>query len=90
MSPEWASVSAEARTHLRYALARLDSLRATAVGFELERVIGRHIEKVTFPRDKPLFVRLQLDDGRQIDLLQPPVESDAGAPSRTLFPGPVG
>lgn len=81
-----ASTSAEARMHLRYALAQLDSLRAVSVGFELERVVGRHIERVTFPREKPLFVRLHLDDGSEIDLLQQPVEPD-DASSRTIPPG---
>ncbi len=82
-----ASVSAEARTHLRYALAQLESLRATDVGFELERVVGRHITQVTFPRERPLFVRLHLEDGTEIDLLQPAVEPDDEAPSRTQSPG---
>lgn len=65
-----ASVSREARMHLRYGLAQLDSLRATTVGFELERVVGHHIDRVSFPRQNPLFVRLHLDDGTEVDLLQ--------------------
>lgn len=85
-----ASVSAEARMHLRYALARLDSLRATTVGFELERVVGRHIEKVTFPRQNPLFVRLHLDDGTSLELLQRPDEPAEDAPSRSAASGPPG
>lgn len=81
------AIGAEARMQLRYALAQLDTLRATSVGFELERVVGRHIERVTFPRERPLFVRLHLDDGTEIDLLQPPVEPDDDSPGRTLPPG---
>lgn len=81
-----ASVSNEARMHLRYGLAQLDSLRATTVGFELERVVGRHIDQVSFPRENPLFVRLHLDDGTQIDLLQPPSEPDDAAPGRSAAP----
>lgn len=81
------AIGAEARMQLRYALAHLDTLRATSVGFELERVVGRHIERVTFPRERPLFVRMHLDDGTEIDLLQPPVEPDEDAPGRTLPPG---
>jgi hypothetical protein len=84
-----ASVSAEARMHLRYALAQLESLRATDVGFELERVVGRRIDRVSFPRDKPLFVRLHLEDGGVIDLLQPPVEAEDDAPSRSAPPEPA-
>lgn len=82
-----ASVSAEARMHLRYALAQLESLRATDVGFELERVVGRHITQITFPRERPLFVRLHLDDGTAIDLLQPAGDPDEEAPHRTQPPG---
>lgn len=81
------AIGAEARMQLRYALAQLDTLRATSVGFELERVVGRHIEGVTFPRERPLFVRLHLDDGTEIELLQPPAEPDDDAPGRTLPPG---
>lgn len=80
------SVSNEVRMHLRYGLAQLDSLRATTVGFELERVVARHIDKVSFPRENPLLVRLDLDDGTQIDLLQQPSEPDDAAPGRSAAP----
>lgn len=85
-----ASVSAEARMHLRYALARFDSLRATTIGFELERVVGRHIEKVMFPRQNPLLVRLQLDDGTSVELLQRPEEPPDDAPGRSTASRPPG
>jgi hypothetical protein len=42
-----ASSSAKARMHLRDAMAQLDSLCATTVGFELARVVGRHLENVS-------------------------------------------
>ena len=81
-----ASVSSEARMHLRYALAQLESLRATDIGFELERVVGRHITAVTFPRERPLFIRLHLDDGGVLDLIQPAGEPDDSQASRTEPP----
>lgn len=81
-----ASISRTARAQLRYALARLDSLRATTVGFDLEAVVGRYIERVTFPRRHPLFVRLHLDDGQYVDLLQQPAEP-ADGPARSAPPG---
>lgn len=81
-----ACVGLEARSQLRYALARLESLRITSVGFDLESVIGRHIERVTFPKREPLIVRLHLDDGRMIDFLQQPAEPTDG-PARTAPPG---
>lgn len=83
-----ACISRTARAQLRYALARLDSLRATTVGLDLEAVVGRYIERVTFPRRHPLCVRLHLDDGQHVDLLQQPAEP-ANGPARSAPPGPV-
>jgi hypothetical protein len=77
-----ACVSNVARAQLRYALARLDSLRATSLGFEIEAVVGRHIEKVTISKANPLLVRLQLEGGDTIELLQQPGEPMPG-PART-------
>jgi hypothetical protein len=70
------------RARLRYALAGLDSLRAATVGFELEALVGRHIEQVSFPNQQPLSVRLHLDDGHHIDLLQQPAELTDGPARR--------
>ena len=83
-----ASISAAARAQLRYALARLDSLRAVSVGFEIESVLGRHIEEVSFPKSNPLLVQLKLDDGSSIELLQQPKEPGEG-PARAAPPGPA-
>lgn len=83
-----ASISRSARAQLRYALTRLDSLRAVTVGFEIETVLGRHIEAVAFPASNPLLVRLQLDDGSRIDLLQQPSDPAEG-PARAAPPGPA-
>lgn len=83
-----ACVSVEARAQLRYALAHLESLRAPTIAFELEAVVGRQIQRITFPRKHPLFVRLHLDDGTTIDLLQHPGEPDDG-PARAAPSGPA-
>ena len=83
-----ASISAAARAQLRYALTRLDSLRAVAVGFEIEAVLGRHIESVSFPTSNPLLVRLELDDGSAIELVQQPTDPGEG-PARAAPPGPA-
>lgn len=83
-----ASISAAARAQLRYALTRLDSLRAVTVGFEIEAVVGKHIEAVTFPASNPLLVRLELDDGSTIELLQQPTDPGEG-PARAAPPGPA-
>jgi hypothetical protein len=81
-----ACISDAARAQLRYALARLDTLRATSLGFEVEAVVGRHIEQVTIHAANPLLVRLQLQGGDTIELLQQPGEPEPG-PARTRAPG---
>lgn len=78
-------VSDLARAQLRYALARVDALRATSFGFEVEAVVGRQIERVTFPKANPLLVRLHLEGGEVLELLQQPAEPEP-APSRTQPP----
>jgi hypothetical protein len=83
-----ASVSETTRAHLRYALAQLDSLRATKVGFEIEHAVGRRISDVSIPQEHPLFVRLHLDDGTNLDLLQQPDEPGPG-PARQAWGDPA-
>ena len=69
-----ACVTDEVRTQLRYSLARLETLRASSVGFEMEAVVGRQIERVEFPKTNPLLVRLHLEGGGMVELLQQPAE----------------
>jgi hypothetical protein len=69
-----ASISVVARGQLRYTMARLESLRTVQLGFEIEKVVGRQIKRVTVPKSNPLLVRLELDDGATLDLLQQPTE----------------
>lgn len=83
-----ACLSPAARAQLRHALARLDALRSVSVGFEIEAVVGRHIASVTFPSANPLTVRLHLDDGTTIELLQQPSDPTRG-PAREAPPGPA-
>lgn len=71
-----AAISEPARKQLRYALIQLDALRTADLGFEVEAVIGRRIEKVEVPARDPLSVRIQLDDGQVIQLLQQPGSPD--------------
>ena len=70
------SISESARKQLRYALIQLDALRAADLGFEVEAVVGRTIRKVEVPGRSPLEVRIQLDDGQVIQLLQQPSTPD--------------
>lgn len=80
-----ASISNAARAQLRYALARLDALRTPSVGYDIEAVVGRQISDVSFPNRDPLLVRLRLDDGAEIDLLQQSGEPGEG-PARAAPP----
>jgi hypothetical protein len=71
-----ASISEAARKHLRYALIQLDALRTADLGFEVEAIVGRTIQQVDVPARDPLTVRIQLDDGMVIQLLQQPGTPD--------------
>lgn len=71
-----ASITEAARKQLRYALIQLDALRTADLGFEVEAVVGRTIRKVEVPAREPLTVRIQLDDGNVIQLLQQPGTPD--------------
>lgn len=80
-----ASISDQVRAQLRYGLARLDSLRATEVGFRVEEVVGQRITAVDFPSRSPLEVLFSLEDGQVIRLLQQPGEPGPG-PARQGAP----
>ena len=84
-----ASLTSLARSQLRYALVRLDALRTPYLGFDVERVIGRSIERAEVPKGDPLTVRLHLDDGSVIELLQQPGEP-GGASARATVGPPAG
>ena len=71
-----ASISERARKQLRYARIQLDALRTADLGFEVEAVVGRAIQRVEVPARDPLTVRIQLDDGQVIQLLQQPGAPD--------------
>lgn len=71
-----ASMSETARKQLRYALIQLGALRTADLGFEIEAVVGRTIQKVEVPARDPLTVRIRLDDGNVIQLLQQPGTPD--------------
>lgn len=78
----------EARTALRYALARPDALRTPAIGFELENAVGKRIRGVRPVSDNPLLVELELSDGSLLRLVHQPALVDQLGPSRS--PAPLG
>jgi hypothetical protein len=74
-----ASLSEAARKRLRYALIQLYALRTADLGFEIEAIIGRTIRDVEIPARDPLSVRIELDSGQIIELLQQPGTPDQEA-----------
>jgi hypothetical protein len=74
-----AVLSEEARTALRYALARRDALRTPKLGFELEAV-DKRVRRVYKSDDDGALLTLELSDGSKLELLIPPeVPGAAGA-----------
>lgn len=73
-----ACVSNEVRAQLRFALARLDSLRSPEIGFRIEEVIGKEIADVVISKSNPLVVEFHFGDGTMIELLQRPGEPGPG------------
>jgi hypothetical protein len=71
-----AAVSEQARKQLRYALIQLDALRTADLDFQVEAVVGRTISGVDIPARSPLEVRIRLDDGQELRLLQQPGSPD--------------
>lgn len=81
-----AVLSEEARTSLRYALARLDAFRTPAIGFELEQAVGKRIFSVKQHPDNPLVVVLELVDGTCVELVMQPAHVEQHAPARRVAP----
>ena len=82
------SVTEEVRTQLRYALARLDSLRSPMLSIELSRVVGQEVAKARVAKRNPLVVELTLADGNVLRLLQEPGSPEPG-PGRTTASVPA-
>lgn len=81
-----AVLTEEARTALRYALARCDALRTPSIGFEIESAIGKRIRAVRAVASNPLLVELDLADGSTLTLVQRPEPVDQEGPRRTAAP----
>ena len=87
----FAVLSEDARTALRYALARVDALRTPVVGFELEAAVGKRIRAVRQVSDNPLLVEIELADGSALRLVQQPgpVDQVGQMPSRAAGTTPI-
>jgi hypothetical protein len=77
-----AVLSEDARTALRFALARNDAFRTPEIGFELEQAISKRIFSVHQHPDNPLVVVVELADGTVVELVKQPAEVTQHAASR--------
>lgn len=66
----------EARSQLRYAIAKFDSFRSVELSESIEAAVGRTISAVAVDNSNTLTVDLTLDDGTVLHLVQPPVDPD--------------
>ena len=80
------SLTDPARIQLRYALARMDSLRTPDIGHELDLAIGQRITTVLYPNAKRPTVGLVLEDGTQLELLPRPGDTTLKGPRRAKPP----
>ena len=76
------SLTDPARIQLRYALARMDSLRTPDIGHELDLALGQRITEVVRPDSVRPHVSLVLEDGSVLDLLPRPGDTPQTGPRR--------
>jgi hypothetical protein len=80
------SLSDDARIHLRYALARMDSLRTPDIGAELDLAVGQRVLRVERPQGKRMAIVLHLGDGSTLELLPRPGSPNLDGPRRRIAP----
>ena len=80
------SLTDDARLQLRYALARMDSLRTPDIGAELELAVGQRVVGVERPRGKRMTIVLHLSDGATLELLPRPGTTSLEGPRRQKAP----
>jgi hypothetical protein len=81
-----AVLSEEARTRLRYELARVDALRSPKFAFSLEEIIGERIVDIRQESENPLGVEIELKSGERLHLLMQPDPVDPSGPAHAVAP----
>ncbi|HUW87422.1 MAG TPA: hypothetical protein VMW30_03490 [Candidatus Paceibacterota bacterium] len=76
------SLSDIARMQLRYALARMDSLRVPVLDASFSEAIGQKITDIQSPRKASPTVRLILENGKALEVLLPATSTDQEGPTR--------
>ena len=82
---QW-SLTDPARLQLRYALARMDSLRTPDVGGDLMAAVGQKIVDIKLPKRGYQTITLVLGNGKSVEVLPKPGNTPQGGPARKINP----
>lgn len=80
------SLTDPARLRLRYALARMDSLRTPDLNSNLQEAVGQKIIDVKLPRKGQQTIKLMLDNGKTLEVLPKPGYTTLDEPARRKIP----
>ena len=80
------SLSDPARLQLRYALARMDSLRTPDLSSDLAGAVGQKIVDIHLPKKGNQTIKLILDNGKSIEVLPKPGNTSQDGPLRRVIP----
>jgi len=80
------SLTDPARLRLRYALARMDSLRTQDLSLEIQEAVGQRIIDIKLPRKGQQTVKLLLENGKTLEVLPKPGDTAQGGPGRRRIP----
>lgn len=83
-----ASLGDEARLQLRYALARMDSLRTPDLTAELEAAVGQRIMSIDRPTGRRATLLIAFEDGGTLEVLPRPGHTPQDGPRRQAVPDP--
>lgn len=78
------SLTDPARLQLRYALARMDSLRTPDVGDNLVAAVGQRIVDIKLPRRGNQVITLLLENGKSVEVLPKPGDTPQDGPARKI------
>lgn len=76
------SLSDPARLQLRYALARMDSLRTPDLNSDFANAVGQKIISIDLPKRGSQIIRLILENGTGLEVLPKPGNTAQGGPAR--------
>lgn len=82
LSQRLTSLTDIARLQLRYALARMDSLRVPVLETVFSEAIGQKITDVLPPKRGSQTVKLVLENGKALEVLLPPTQPEQAGPTR--------